>query len=105
MASEARLVIVELIKSLHTLNIETVFHLVKEVVKRPHQIKGEQVHKQILKTFTVVDFQLKGSDFSPPEGNAGRYSHAAVQLCLCPEVKMNLGIKKTNFFSFGSFLQ
>uniref|UniRef100_M3ZPP0 DOP1 leucine zipper like protein B n=1 Tax=Xiphophorus maculatus TaxID=8083 RepID=M3ZPP0_XIPMA len=41
-ASEARLVIVELIKSLHTLNIETVLHLVKEVVKRPHQIKGEQ---------------------------------------------------------------
>uniref|UniRef100_A0A3B3TXW5 DOP1 leucine zipper like protein B n=1 Tax=Poecilia latipinna TaxID=48699 RepID=A0A3B3TXW5_9TELE len=41
-ASEARLVVVELIKSLHTLNIETVLHLVKEVVKRPHQIKGEQ---------------------------------------------------------------
>uniref|UniRef100_A0A3Q2PRF8 DOP1 leucine zipper like protein B n=1 Tax=Fundulus heteroclitus TaxID=8078 RepID=A0A3Q2PRF8_FUNHE len=41
-ASEARLIIVELIKSLHTLNTETILHLVKEVVKRPHQIKGEQ---------------------------------------------------------------
>uniref|UniRef100_A0A3Q2CGP3 DOP1 leucine zipper like protein B n=1 Tax=Cyprinodon variegatus TaxID=28743 RepID=A0A3Q2CGP3_CYPVA len=40
--SEARLIIVELIKSLHTLNTETVLHLVKEVVKRPHQIKGDQ---------------------------------------------------------------
>ncbi|XP_024919895.1 protein dopey-2 isoform X3 [Cynoglossus semilaevis] len=41
-ASEARLTIVDLVKSLNTLSTETVLQLVKEVVKKPHQIKGEQ---------------------------------------------------------------
>lgn len=41
-ASESRLTIVALVKSLHTLHPETILHLVKEVVKKPHQIKGEQ---------------------------------------------------------------
>uniref|UniRef100_A0AAQ5XU76 Dopey N-terminal domain-containing protein n=1 Tax=Amphiprion ocellaris TaxID=80972 RepID=A0AAQ5XU76_AMPOC len=41
-ASESRLTIVELVKSLHTLHTDTILHLVKEVVKKPHQIKGEQ---------------------------------------------------------------
>lgn len=42
-ASEPRMTIVELVKSLHTMQTETILHLVKEVVKKPHQIKGEQV--------------------------------------------------------------
>ncbi|XP_036964612.1 protein dopey-2 isoform X2 [Acanthopagrus latus] len=41
-ASEARLTIVDLVKSLNTLHIDTILHLVKDVVKKPHQIKGEQ---------------------------------------------------------------
>uniref|UniRef100_A0A3B4ZSX6 DOP1 leucine zipper like protein B n=1 Tax=Stegastes partitus TaxID=144197 RepID=A0A3B4ZSX6_9TELE len=41
-ASESRLTIVELVKSLHTLHTDTILHLVKEVVKKPYQIKGEQ---------------------------------------------------------------
>ncbi|CAG5865680.1 unnamed protein product [Menidia menidia] len=41
-ASESRLTIVELVKSLNTLHTDTVLQLVKEVVKKPHQIKGEQ---------------------------------------------------------------
>uniref|UniRef100_A0A1A8CSR2 Dopey family member 2 n=1 Tax=Nothobranchius kadleci TaxID=1051664 RepID=A0A1A8CSR2_NOTKA len=41
-AGESRLIIVELVKSLNTLNTETILQLVKEVVKKPHQIKGEQ---------------------------------------------------------------
>ncbi|XP_073329578.1 protein DOP1B [Pagrus major] len=41
-ASEARLTIVDLVKSLNTLHTDTILHLVKEVVKKPHQIKGEQ---------------------------------------------------------------
>uniref|UniRef100_A0A3B3D9J2 DOP1 leucine zipper like protein B n=1 Tax=Oryzias melastigma TaxID=30732 RepID=A0A3B3D9J2_ORYME len=41
-ASEPRMTIVELVKSLHTMQTETILHLVKEVVKKPHQIKGEQ---------------------------------------------------------------
>ncbi|XP_047226862.1 protein dopey-2 [Girardinichthys multiradiatus] len=53
-ASEARLIIVELIKSLHTLNAETILQLVKEVVKRPHQIKGEQ--KAMLVDLPMLQF-------------------------------------------------
>ncbi|XP_042349947.1 protein dopey-2 [Plectropomus leopardus] len=41
-ASESRLTIVALVKSLHTLHTDTILQLVKEVVKKPHQIKGEQ---------------------------------------------------------------
>ncbi|KAM3861725.1 protein DOP1B [Diretmus argenteus] len=41
-ASESRLTIVDLVKSLHTLRTDTILHLVKEVVKKPHQIKGDQ---------------------------------------------------------------
>ncbi|XP_075895809.1 protein DOP1B isoform X2 [Nelusetta ayraudi] len=41
-ASESRLVIVDLVKSLETLSTNTILLLVKEVVKRPNQIKGEQ---------------------------------------------------------------
>lgn len=45
MASESRLIIVDLVKSLETLHTNTILQLVKEVVKKPNQIKGEQVHK------------------------------------------------------------
>ncbi|XP_051259827.1 protein dopey-2 isoform X2 [Dicentrarchus labrax] len=41
-ASESRLTIVDLVKSLNTLPTDTILQLVKEVVKKPHQIKGEQ---------------------------------------------------------------
>lgn len=40
--SEARLTIVDLVKSLNTLRTDTILQFVKEVVKKPHQIKGEQ---------------------------------------------------------------
>lgn len=40
--SESRLTIVELVKSLNTLHTDTILYLVKEVVKKPHQIKGDQ---------------------------------------------------------------
>ncbi|XP_074515212.1 protein DOP1B [Sebastes fasciatus] len=41
-ASDSRLTIVALVKSLHTLHTDVILQLVKEVVKKPHQIKGEQ---------------------------------------------------------------
>ncbi|XP_044221081.1 protein dopey-2 [Thunnus albacares] len=41
-ASESRLTIVDLVKSLNTLHTDTILQLVKEVVKKPHQIKGDQ---------------------------------------------------------------
>ncbi|XP_071783130.1 protein DOP1B [Centroberyx gerrardi] len=41
-ASEPRLTIVDLVKSLNTLRTDAILHLVKEVVKKPHQIRGDQ---------------------------------------------------------------
>ncbi|XP_068602895.1 protein dopey-2 [Brachionichthys hirsutus] len=41
-ASESRLTIVDLVKSLNTMHTDTILHLAKEVVKKPHQIKGDQ---------------------------------------------------------------
>ncbi|XP_027146759.1 protein dopey-2 isoform X2 [Larimichthys crocea] len=41
-ASESRLTIVDLVKSLNTLHTDAILQLIKEVVKKPHQIKGEQ---------------------------------------------------------------
>ncbi|XP_076015275.1 protein DOP1B-like [Genypterus blacodes] len=40
-ASEPRLTLVDLVKSLDTLSTDAILHLVKEVVKKPHQIKGD----------------------------------------------------------------
>ncbi|XP_061647878.1 protein dopey-2 isoform X2 [Phyllopteryx taeniolatus] len=40
--SESHLTIVELVKSLNTLHTDTILQLVKEVVKKPHQLKADQ---------------------------------------------------------------
>lgn len=92
-ASESRQTIVEMVKSLSTLHTDTVLHLVKEVVKKPHQIKGEQVQKHrcmerhlrfVICTFLESFFSFPF--FSPLEVDTGRYPHVAVQLHLYPEV-------------------
>ncbi|NWQ74826.1 DOP2 protein, partial [Columbina picui] len=41
-ASSSQLILVDLICALNTLKIDTILHLVKEVVKKPSQIKGEE---------------------------------------------------------------
>ncbi|NXH10812.1 DOP2 protein, partial [Bucco capensis] len=41
-ASASQLILVDLICALNTLKIDTILHLVKEVVKKPPQIKGEE---------------------------------------------------------------
>ncbi|XP_050188714.1 protein dopey-2 isoform X1 [Myiozetetes cayanensis] len=41
-ASASQLVLVDLICALNTLKIDTILHLIKEVVKKPAQIKGEE---------------------------------------------------------------
>uniref|UniRef100_A0A3Q3CFU2 DOP1 leucine zipper like protein B n=1 Tax=Haplochromis burtoni TaxID=8153 RepID=A0A3Q3CFU2_HAPBU len=56
-ASESRQTIVEMVKSLSTLHTDTVLHLVKEVVKKPHQIKGEQ-------KLTLVDIPMLQFSFT-----------------------------------------
>lgn len=94
MASDARLTIVDLVKSLSTLHTDAILHLVKEVVKKPHQIKGEQVHKHTYmreKTCTLEDYKSNCAFcfhivLSPSEIQPGGCSHVAVQLRLHPEV-------------------
>ncbi|KAI5621394.1 protein dopey-2, partial [Silurus asotus] len=41
-ASDSQMMIVDLVKSMNTLRTETVLQLIREVVKKPHQIKGDQ---------------------------------------------------------------
>ncbi|KAK7939246.1 hypothetical protein WMY93_002572 [Mugilogobius chulae] len=55
-ASEPRLTIVDLVKSLSTLNTETILHLAKEVVKKPHLIKGDQ--KSALVDIPMLQFSF-----------------------------------------------
>lgn len=88
-ASESRLTIVDLVKSLNTLHTDTILQLVKEVVKKPHQLKGDQVLKRAPGSEPV-------SVLFPPfrhisssvllEIEPGRYTDAAVHLCLHQEV-------------------
>ncbi|KAI1885222.1 hypothetical protein AGOR_G00217950 [Albula goreensis] len=55
-ASESRLTIVDLVKSLNTLRTDTILQLVKEVVKKPHQIKGDQ--KSTLVDIPMLQFSF-----------------------------------------------
>uniref|UniRef100_A0A8C4UEE6 DOP1 leucine zipper like protein B n=1 Tax=Falco tinnunculus TaxID=100819 RepID=A0A8C4UEE6_FALTI len=50
-ASASQLILVDLICALKTLKIDTILHLVKEVVKKPSQIKGEEVTMKIIPFF------------------------------------------------------
>lgn len=55
-ASEPRLTLVDLVKSLNTLNTDSILHLAKEVVKKPHQIKGDQ--KSTLVDIPMLQFSF-----------------------------------------------
>ncbi|XP_072300639.1 protein DOP1B [Eucyclogobius newberryi] len=55
-ASEPRLILVDLVKSLNTLTTDAILHLSKEVVKKPHQIKGDQ--KSALVDIPMLQFTL-----------------------------------------------
>lgn len=41
-ASESQVTLVDLVKALNTLRTDTILQLIREVVKKPHQIKGDQ---------------------------------------------------------------
>lgn len=89
MASEAHLTIVELVKSLNTLHTDSVLQLVKEVVKKPHQLKGDQVliKNNAQKLCYQAPFCKKPSFVSYVlEVIPGRHPHAAVHLYLYQEV-------------------
>ncbi|XP_057266045.1 protein dopey-2 isoform X2 [Pezoporus wallicus] len=53
-ASASQLILVDLICALNTLKIDTILHLIKEVVKKPSQIKGEE--KSSLVDIPVLQF-------------------------------------------------
>ncbi|XP_075627750.1 protein DOP1B isoform X3 [Balearica regulorum gibbericeps] len=53
-ATASQLILVDLICALNTLKIDTILHLVKEVVKKPSQIKGEE--KSSLVDIPVLQF-------------------------------------------------
>uniref|UniRef100_A0A671KFZ4 Protein dopey-2-like n=1 Tax=Sinocyclocheilus anshuiensis TaxID=1608454 RepID=A0A671KFZ4_9TELE len=42
-ASDSQMTLVDLVKALNTLRTDTILQLIREVVKKPHQIKGDQV--------------------------------------------------------------
>lgn len=42
-ASDSQITIVDLVKSVNTLRTDSILQLIREVVKKPHQIKGDQV--------------------------------------------------------------
>lgn len=42
-ASDSQMTIVDLIKSVNTLRTDTILQFIRDVVKKPHQIKGDQV--------------------------------------------------------------
>uniref|UniRef100_A0A3Q3FI83 DOP1-like C-terminal domain-containing protein n=1 Tax=Labrus bergylta TaxID=56723 RepID=A0A3Q3FI83_9LABR len=86
-ASESRLTIVDLVKSLHTLHTDTILQLVKEVVKKPHQIKGEQS--------TLVDIPMLQFSYTYIQ----RYPLTSNRL-LCPCLKCVCLLTASFFFFF-----
>uniref|UniRef100_A0A665U1Y4 Uncharacterized protein n=1 Tax=Echeneis naucrates TaxID=173247 RepID=A0A665U1Y4_ECHNA len=96
-ASEARLTIVDLVKSLHTLHTDTILQLVKEVVKKPHQIKGDQKS-------TLVDIPMLQFSYSYIQRLATLQENIAPLLSLLREsVQLNLA-PPGQFLLLGSVL-
>uniref|UniRef100_A0A3P9J815 DOP1 leucine zipper like protein B n=1 Tax=Oryzias latipes TaxID=8090 RepID=A0A3P9J815_ORYLA len=85
-ASEPRMTIVELVKSLNTMQTETILHLVKEVVKKPHQIKGEQ--KSTLVDIPMLQFSYAYIQSIPAQ--ALQENVAALLSLLRDSVHLNL---------------
>ncbi|XP_028291637.1 protein dopey-2 [Gouania willdenowi] len=85
-ASESRLTLVELVKSLITLQTDTILYLVKEVVKRLHQVKGER-------KATLVDIPMLQFSYAYIQGISaqGLQENVAPLLSLLREsVQLNL---------------
>ncbi|KAJ8013148.1 hypothetical protein DPEC_G00050280 [Dallia pectoralis] len=63
--SECRLIIVDLVKSLGTLRTDSILQMIKEVVKKPHQIKGDQ--KSTLVDIPMLQFSYAYIQSIPPQ--------------------------------------
>ncbi|XP_062861985.1 protein dopey-2 isoform X1 [Trichomycterus rosablanca] len=65
-ASDSQMTIVGLVKSLNTLRTDTILQLVREVVKKPHQIKGDQ-QRPTLVDVPVLQFCYAYIQSLPPQ--------------------------------------
>uniref|UniRef100_A0A8C7CMY3 DOP1 leucine zipper like protein B n=1 Tax=Oncorhynchus kisutch TaxID=8019 RepID=A0A8C7CMY3_ONCKI len=64
-SSESHLTIVDLVKSLGTLHTDNILQMVKEVVKKPHQIKGDQ--KSTLVDIPMLQFSYAYTQSIPAQ--------------------------------------
>ncbi|XP_060732022.1 protein dopey-2 isoform X2 [Tachysurus vachellii] len=65
-ASDSQMTIVDLVKSVNTLRSETILQLIREVVKKPHQIKGDQ-EKPTLVDVPMLQFCYSYIHSLPPQ--------------------------------------
>uniref|UniRef100_A0A8C3T447 Protein dopey-2 n=1 Tax=Chelydra serpentina TaxID=8475 RepID=A0A8C3T447_CHESE len=79
-ASASQLILVDLVCALNTLKTDTVLQLVKEVVKKPSQIKGEEVTAKIIFSFTRLPVSALQENFQSLLG----VLRESVQLNLAP---------------------
>uniref|UniRef100_A0AAY5JXL7 Dopey N-terminal domain-containing protein n=1 Tax=Esox lucius TaxID=8010 RepID=A0AAY5JXL7_ESOLU len=86
-ASESRLIIVDLVKSLGTLRTDSILQMVKEVVKKPHQIKGDQ--KSTLVDIPMLQFSYAYIQ-SLLDGSALQENVAPLLALLRESVQLNL---------------
>uniref|UniRef100_A0A8C8F3F0 Dopey N-terminal domain-containing protein n=1 Tax=Oncorhynchus tshawytscha TaxID=74940 RepID=A0A8C8F3F0_ONCTS len=91
-ASESRLTIVDLVKSLGTLSTEHILQMVKEVVKKPHQIKRDQ--KSTLVDIPMLQFSYAYIQSIPAQ--ALQENMAPLLTLLRESVQLNLA---PNFLS------
>ncbi|KAI4886895.1 hypothetical protein NFI96_010869 [Prochilodus magdalenae] len=86
-ASDSQMTIVDLVKSLNTLHADTILQLIKEVVKKPHQIKGDQ-QRPTLVDIPVLQFCYAYVHSLPAQG---LQENIVPLLCLLKEsVQLNL---------------
>ncbi|XP_066563105.1 protein dopey-2 [Amia ocellicauda] len=91
-ASESRLTIVELVKELSTLKTDTILQLVKEVVKKPHQIKGDQKS-------TLVDIPMLQFSFAFVQGvSAQTLQNTVIPLISLLKESVQLNLAPPGYF-------
>ncbi|XP_056610813.1 protein dopey-2 isoform X2 [Triplophysa dalaica] len=85
-ASDSQLTVVDLVKALNTLRTDTILQLIREVVKKPHQIKGDQ--KTTLVDIPMLQFSYVYIQSLPPQALQENINSL---LCLLREsIQLNL---------------
>ncbi|KAA0715639.1 Protein dopey-2 [Triplophysa tibetana] len=85
-ASDSQMTVVDLVKALNTLRTDTILQLIREVVKKPHQIKGDQ--KTTLVDIPMLQFSYVYIKSLPPQALQENINSL---LCLLREsIQLNL---------------